>query len=179
MTQALEQRTYLPEPGEGERLAEVVSFLEAHERRAGDRVEPRYLLVGAGEGEQIPVPAEVHAILKQVVAALQAGRAVTVAPRTTKLTTQQAADLLGVSRPTVKRLIAVGELPAEKVGTRHRVVLRDVLEYQQQRRAQQYEALMETSVEIDDEENPERVAEQLRVARKAVAARRRSRGANA
>jgi excisionase family DNA binding protein len=175
MTQALEEHTYLPDPDEGIRLAEVVSFLDAHERRSGDQVEPRYLLVGASEGEQVPLPPEVHAILKQVVSALQAGRAVTVAPRTTKLTTQQAADLLGVSRPTVKRLITVGELPAEKIGTRHRLVLRDVLDYQQRRRAQQYETLVNTSVTLDDEDDPEKIAEQLKAARKAVAARRRAR----
>lgn len=121
------------------------------------------------------MPAEVHVILRQVVSALQAGRAVTVAPHTTKLTTQQAADLLGVTRPTVKRLISVGELPAEKIGTRHRLVLRDVLDYQQRRRAQQYDALVSTSVALDDEDDPAVVAEQMKAARKAVAQRRRSR----
>ncbi|AWK75808.1 DNA-binding protein [Rhodococcus oxybenzonivorans] len=155
--------------------AEVVGFLDAHERRRGDRVELRYLLVGAGEHDQVELPAEVHSALEQVVAALQAGRAVTVAPRATMLTTQQAADLLGVSRPTVRRLIDVVELPAEKVGTRHRLLLRDVLEYQQQRRARQYEALAQTAVEIDDEDDPAMVAEQLKIARRAVAERRRTR----
>ncbi|MDV6296941.1 helix-turn-helix domain-containing protein [Rhodococcus aetherivorans] len=175
MTQALEQHTYLPQSEEEKHLAEVVSFLDAHERRFGDRVEPRYLLVGSDEGDQVPLPAEVHAILKQVVSALQAGRAVTVAPHTTKLTTQQAADLLGVTRPTVKRLISVGELPAEKIGTRHRLVLRDVLDYQQRRRAQQYDALVSTSVALDDEDDPAVVAEQMKAARKAMAEHRRSR----
>jgi len=118
----LDQHTYLPQTVEGAGLAAVVGFLDAHERRRGDRVEPRYLLVGAGEHDQVELPAEVHAALKQVVAALGSGRAVTVAPRATMSTTQQAADLLGVSRPTVRRLIDVGELPAEKVGNRHRLL---------------------------------------------------------
>ncbi|PBC53468.1 helix-turn-helix domain-containing protein [Rhodococcus sp. ACPA1] len=172
--QALDQHTYLPQAVEGVGLAEVVGFLDAHERRCGDRVEPPYLLVGAGEHDQVELPAEVHAALEQVVAALQAGRAVTVAPQATMLTTQQAADLLAVSRPTVRRLIDVGELPAEKVGTRHRLLLRDVLEYQQQRRARRYEALAQTAIDIDDEDDPVVVAEQLKIARKAVAERRRT-----
>ncbi|PBC35284.1 DNA-binding protein [Rhodococcus sp. ACS1] len=159
----------------GAGLAAVVGFLDTHERRRGDRDEPRYLLVGAGEHDQVELPAEVHAALKQVVAALQAGRAVTVAPRAMMLTTQQAADLLGVSRPTVRRLIDAVELPAEKVGARHRLLLRDVLEYQQQRRARQYEALAQTAVRIDDEDDPTVVAEPLKNARKAVAERRRAR----
>ena len=63
------------------------------------------------------------------------------------------ADLLGVGRPTVRRLIDV-ELSAEKVGTRHRLLLRDVLEYQQQRRARQCKALAQTAVRIGDEDDP-------------------------
>ena len=58
-----------------------------------------------------------------MVAALHAGKAVTIAPQTMKLTTQQAADLLGVSRPTVVRLITDGTLPAERIGNRHRLLL--------------------------------------------------------
>jgi len=117
----------------------------------------------------------VHGALKQVVAALQAGMAVTIAPQTTMLTTQQAADLLGVSRPTVRRLIDIGELPAEKVGNRHRLLLRDVLDYQQERRTQQYEMLAQTSLDYTDADDPAEVARQLKAARKAVGARRRAR----
>ncbi|MCW2649850.1 MAG: excisionase [Mycobacterium sp.] len=63
------------------------------------------------------------------MAALHAGKAVTIAPRSMTLTTQRAADLLGVSRPTVVCLINDGELAAERVGNRHRLVLDDVLAY--------------------------------------------------
>ena len=46
-----------------------------------------------------------------------------------KLTTQQVADLLGVSRPTVVRLIDDGELAAERIGNRRKVLLKDALDY--------------------------------------------------
>lgn len=171
--QGLRQHTYMPE--EGADLASVHSFLDAHEHRRGGTVEPRYLLVGAGEHDQVELPSEVHAALKQVVSALQAGRAVTIAPQTTKLTTQQAADLLGVSRPTVRRLIDIGDLSAERIGSRHRLLLRDVLDYQQERRTQQYEMLAQTSHEFADDEDPAEVARQLKAARKVIGARRRAR----
>ncbi|QSE87347.1 helix-turn-helix domain-containing protein (plasmid) [Rhodococcus pseudokoreensis] len=174
--QALDQQTYLPH--EGGELAKVYSFLDAHEQRSGGTMQPRYLLVGANEHDQVELPADVHAALKQVVTALQAGRAVTIAPRTTLLTTQQAADVLGVSRPTVRRLIDAGDLPAEKVGNRHRLLLSDVLAYQQQRRTRQYEMLADTGVEISDENDPAEVARQLKSARKAIAERRRARSAD-
>ncbi|MDI9977261.1 hypothetical protein [Rhodococcus sp. IEGM 1307] len=49
-----------------------------------------------------------------------------------------------------------------------------MLEYQQQRRARQDEAFAQTTVPIDDEDEPAVVAEQLKIARKAVAERRRA-----
>ncbi|KAA0016556.1 helix-turn-helix domain-containing protein [Antrihabitans cavernicola] len=147
--QALEQQTFLPE--KSDELAQVVSFLAIHEAKHGNTIEPRYVLVGADEHDQVVVPASVHRILKQVVDAMEAGRAVTVAPQSTTLTTQQAADLLGVSRPTVKRLIDIGDLPAERVGTRHKLLLTDVLDYRKKRRTRQYEALAETSIDLLDE----------------------------
>jgi excisionase family DNA binding protein len=112
-------------------------------------------------------------VLLQVVEALKAGHAVTVAPQSSKLTTQQAADLLGVSRPTVVRLIDQGELPAERIGTRRKVLLRELLDYRERRRRSQYDAIATTGVELDAEDDPAAVQEQLRAIRQELADRRR------
>ncbi|MEV6135068.1 helix-turn-helix domain-containing protein [Nocardia sp. NPDC051990] len=112
----------------------------------------------------------------QVVAAMQAGKAVTVAPHSMSLTTQQAADLLGVSRPTVVKLIENEQLPAERVGNRRRVRLHDVLSYQEEHRQRKYAVLAATSVDIDDTDDPEVVRQRLKEARRAVAARRKAKG---
>ena len=170
----IEERTYLPQ--QPDRLAPVLDFLTAHERQRGTRAEPSYALVGTHGGQRIELPREVHEVLIQVVTALQAGKAVTVAPHSMSLTTQQAADLLGVSRPTVVKLIENRALPAERVGSRRRLRLHDVLTYQQERKQAQYEMLAATSVEIDDNEDPEVVRQRLKDARRAVAARRKAKG---
>jgi len=170
-TAGLAERTYLP--SEAEELADVHSFLEAHERARGAAVPPRYLLVGEGEGDQVELPESMYRLLVQVVEALSSGRAVTVAPHSTTLTTQQAADILGVSRPTVVRLIDAGELASQRPGTRRQVLLRDVLEYRERRRQRQYDMLAATAVDIDDEDDVAAVAAELREVRRAVAARRR------
>ena len=65
------------------------------------------------------------------------GQAITVAPIDQLLTTQQAADFLGISRPTLVKLLESGEIPHESPGAgRHRRVrLRDVLDYQDRKRS--------------------------------------------
>ncbi|MGR6317475.1 helix-turn-helix domain-containing protein [Micromonospora soli] len=168
---ALREETYLPDPGR--QLAQVHDFLQAHERAGRGAVEPRYFLAGAAAGDRVELPADLYAVLRQVVDALARGFAVTVAPRTLTLTTQQAADLLGVSRPTVVKLLDEGKVPFERVGTHRRVLLPDLLTYREERRAEQYAALEATSVDIDDEEDLDAVLRRLREARRAVGRRRR------
>jgi excisionase family DNA binding protein len=77
----------------------------------------------------------VHRVLRQVVEAMRQGLAVTVAPQSLVLTTQQAADLLGVSRPTLIKLLDQDRIGYERIGTHRRVQLRDLLAYRDQRRA--------------------------------------------
>ncbi|HEX5354250.1 MAG TPA: helix-turn-helix domain-containing protein [Rhodanobacteraceae bacterium] len=58
-----------------------------------------------------------------------------------ELTTQQAADFLGVSRPHLVAVVERGELPHHKVGTHRRIYFRDLLEYRKQRMGQSKAAL--------------------------------------
>lgn len=172
---AAEAMTFVPR--DPEKLGMVVGFLTAHERVRGSAASPSYALVGVDEHDRIELPPTVHQALTKVVAALHAGKAVTIAPQTMKLTTQQTADLLGVSRPTVVRLITDGTLPAERVGNRYRLLLDDVLAYRDERRNRQYEALAATAVDIDSDDDPETIRKQLREARRVVAERRRAKTA--
>ncbi len=173
----LDQQTYLPEKRDAESLASVQSFLVAHEDRRGETPAPRYLLVGANEGDQVELPAELHRILRQVVDALTQGRAVSIAPTGVNLTTQQAADMLGVSRPTLIKLLEQGEIPFERPAGRRHVKLKDVLEYRKRRRVEQYEALRELAIGLEEEDDPVKALEAARKARKRVAEARRVRAA--
>jgi excisionase family DNA binding protein len=173
---AARQETYLP--GAVEQVAQVYDFLEAHEKVGRGRPRPRYFLAGSSPGDRVELPAEVYRMLRQVVEALRQGFAVTVAPLAQTLTTQQAADLLGVSRPTVIKLLDEDRIPFERVGTHRRILLRDLLVYREQRRAEQYAALEATAVDIDDEQDLDTALEQLREARRTVTARRRARSAS-
>ncbi|NKY53243.1 helix-turn-helix domain-containing protein [Nocardia vermiculata] len=173
MATVVEERTFVPEQEHEQELSSLLDFMARHV--TGQERPLRYALVGASEADRIELPREVHEALVQVVAAMQAGKAVTVAPRSMTLTSQQAADLLGVSRPTVIKLIERGELSAERVGSRHRLKLDDVLSYQEARKIRQYDAIAATSVDIDPEEDPAVVRDRLKRARREIAARRRPR----
>ena len=168
------QETYLlGEASEQELAAQVFDFLAAHEVRHGARPATQYALVGADAHDRVELPRDVHLALVQIVAALKTGRAVTVAPQSTTLTTQQTADLLGVSRPTVVKLIERGELPHERVGSRRRLLLHDVLDYRARRRAAAYDAIAASLGDADDVTAPEKVIAAVKEARGIVAARRR------
>lgn len=86
------------------------------------------------DGTQLELPGEVFEVLREVVTALSQGLAITVAPHQTVLSTSEAAQLLGVSRPTLVRLLESGEMPFDKPGRHRRVRLVDLLAYQQRSR---------------------------------------------
>ncbi|WP_322748898.1 MULTISPECIES: helix-turn-helix domain-containing protein [unclassified Frankia] len=85
------------------------------------------------DGSQIEIPDELYGVLGDVVAALAQGLAVSIAPHNTMLTTQEAADLLNISRPTLVRLLTEGEVSYTMRGRHRRVMLHDILDYRERR----------------------------------------------
>lgn len=156
-----------------EKIARVHDFLTAHEAAVGDRPEPRYLLVGAEAGDQVELPEEVYSVLRQVVDAMRKGQSVTLAPTSKVLTSQQAADLIGISRPTLIKLLNENEIPYTRVGTHRRIALSDALRYRDHRRERQHAALEALSAAVDETESIDETLEDLKRARKAAAAARR------
>ncbi|MBP3089101.1 helix-turn-helix domain-containing protein [Corynebacterium sp. sy017] len=87
--------------------------------------------------ETIRLPHEVAVVLREILVNSAAGIPVGVIPTHAELTTQQAADLLNVSRPYVVKLMDQGVLPGHKVGTHRRVYAADVQRYKHQRDIEQ------------------------------------------
>ena len=98
------------------------------------------LLLGP-DGEQVPVPEEVYRVLVEVVEAMREGKVITLVPRTQRLTTQEAADFLGVSRPTMVKLLEDGRIPYEQPGRHRRVLFTDLLAYAGRQHADRRAAL--------------------------------------
>jgi excisionase family DNA binding protein len=87
------------------------------------------------DGTSVPLPRALVEVLRASADELADGHAVTVLPSEVSLTPSEAAELLGLSRPFVVRLLDEGEIPSERLPrSRHRrVLLSDVLAFQARR----------------------------------------------
>lgn len=126
-------QTVLP-PQDLEAMLDLSRFLD-------HMPEPAALL--GPDGQTVPLPLEVFSVLESVVSAMRQGKAITIAPVDQILTTQEAADFLSISRPTLVKLLESGEIDFERPGAgRHRRVrLQDLIAYRDRRRTTRREAL--------------------------------------
>ncbi|MGH9075102.1 MAG: helix-turn-helix domain-containing protein, partial [Acidimicrobiales bacterium] len=126
-----------PAPEESELLRTIDHY---RPRPTADRAMAKLV---APDGQEFPLPASMYEVLRQAAHQLAAGLAVSIVPVGTRLSTQQAAELLGVSRPHVVKLLDQGEMSHTKVGRHRRVLLSDVLAYRDRQAARRSEALDE------------------------------------
>jgi len=128
-------------PEDLDQLLDLARFFEGH-------TEPGLLL--GPDGEQIPLPAEVYRVLRQVVDVMRQGKATLVAPQGLFLTTQKAADFLGVSRPTLVKLLEDGAIAFEKPNRHRRVRLQDLIDFQHRRRTERRAVLDQLTEEAGE-----------------------------
>ena len=95
----------------------------------------------SASGERLVVPPTVYEILRKVVELMAEGKSVTLLPDNQVVTTQRAADLLGMSRPFFIKLLETGSMAHHRVGNQRRVYLRDVLEFARKRDEERQAAL--------------------------------------
>ena len=162
MAAVTESRTYLPEGAVAGSFAEIVSTLVRGTERD---LTPRLVV----DGDEVALTPEVAAVLRQVAEAMGQGMAVTVVPQGMRLTTQEAAELLGISRSTLVRMLDAGEIPFEKIRRHRRLYLADVLAYQRRQRSNAREALSDMVSDSqamgDYELDPDEVRQELRTVR--------------
>lgn len=161
---SIHDQTYLPRPGD----AEIIDFLGALRDRGRQPADARPRLVGP-DGRTVELGESMFDVLLQVATAMKAGLAVTVAPHHTTLSTQEAADLLRISRTTLVRLLEAGVIPFDKPSRHRKVRLADLLEYRQRQRRQAEMALADMVADTERLDlydlDPDEVASALKSAR--------------
>jgi excisionase family DNA binding protein len=103
----------------------------------------------SADGELCDLPDQMADLLAQMAAIMARGDAVVVNALSRELSTTEAAVLLGMSRPTLIRLLETGAIPHRMVGTHRRVDLKQVLEFRRKRLDQQRKAYAELMREND------------------------------
>ena len=125
---------------------------EAGRRLAALADRPASLAIGGAERDAplVDLPAAAVPLLRQVLDRLAAGEPVAVVGGDDELSTQQAADLLGVSRPFLVGLLERGAIPFRKVGAHRRVRARDLAEYRRREDAERLRALEELAAQAQE-----------------------------
>lgn len=143
----LDHRLSVPDAETVAQAAAAVDTLERflRDRPANDALTVK--LVADGTDATVTVPGPALSLLVDVLAQIANGNAVTVAPVHAELTTQQAADLLNVSRPYLVKLLEDGAIPYRRVGNRRRVLLADLTTYRRIDAAKRSEAADQLTAE--------------------------------
>jgi excisionase family DNA binding protein len=120
--------TVAPTEADAQLARESSRRLATH--RLGKRPSVRIQILNDGEGaETVVVPTAALRLMLHALTEMAQGHAVTLIPAHAELTTQQAADLLNVSRPYVVKLLDEGRIPCRTVGKYRRVRLDDLMAY--------------------------------------------------
>jgi len=110
---------FLPVAEDGD-IRQLRSLLSRRERAS---------LISSGSHRAIELPEPVRSLLLQILEAMERGNSVSVVVVSQELSTQQAAEMIGVSRPFFVKLLESGKMPFHRAGSHRRVYLRDLLEF--------------------------------------------------
>jgi len=115
-------------------LASLYSFTNALSKK---KPKDRGVKIRIQEsGADILIPRQALKMLGVILSSMAQGKTISLIPADSPLTTQQAADLLNVSRPHLVKLLEQGALPFKKVGTHRRILREDLLAYEAQQTKQ-------------------------------------------
>ena len=141
LKQKASPESVLPQEKEQESIAQLAQILSR------ESVQPKLV---TSNGEEILLPESVCNILRQAVQAITSDQAVSIVRYNRELTTQQAANILNVSRPFLVKLLDEGAIPYIKVGSHRRIQLKDLIIYKEQRKVQRRQ-LLKQLIEMTEE----------------------------
>lgn len=145
---AIRERTIMPTEDDQRLASESSRFLEPastlpHEVRMQflDEDAPRMAF-------SLPVPAV--RLLNEILKEMARGNAVTLLPNNAMLTTQEAADILNVSRPFLIGLLEAGKIPFRRLGSHRRILFADLMAFKQKTDSAREEAMRQLTQEAQE-----------------------------
>jgi excisionase family DNA binding protein len=120
-------------------LPQVKKLVESFARRT----EPVAIQVSDHDMVSLQLPAKLFGVLQTILDLMAKGKAFSLIPANAELTTQEAADMLNVSRPHVVKLLKEGVIPYKEVGTHRRILFEDLVVYSKDMKEKRKEALEE------------------------------------
>ena len=131
-------------------LAKLSSRELAGVIQANDQLQRFTINDESGSAKEVTIPAPVWNFMCDILTELSNGVSIQITPIQKSMTTQEAADFLGMSRPTLIKILDNGEMPYTKTGTRRKVNFADVMEYKENLTIKRKKALLELSA-LDEE----------------------------
>ena len=107
------------------------------------RTEPVAIQVSDHDMVSLQLPAKLFGVLQTILDLMAKGKAFSLIPANAELTTQEAANMLNVSRPYIVKLLKEGVIPYKEVGTHRRILLEDLVAYSKDMKQKRKEALEE------------------------------------
>jgi excisionase family DNA binding protein len=126
---------------------ETDSELAATASRELARARKASISVRLDDGTDLQLPKAVTPLLIKILTEMGQGNAVTLIPLHAELTTQEAANLLNISRPYLNKLLDRGDIPHHKVGTHRRVRFEDLEKFRRHREVERRKALEELAAQ--------------------------------
>ena len=114
-------------------------------------LEPSQAKLVGSNGKEVKIPEPVYRMLRDIVRLMASGQRVSIVSHNCQLTTQEAAEILNVSRPFLVKLLEAGEIPYIKVGSHRRVIFQDLMNYKEQRKVKRQKGLKEITQFLQDE----------------------------
>lgn len=145
----LRRETLSPSAITEDEIRSLKRFL--HSTPSGTPQHPAYL--SAPNGTRVDIPASLYPLMETLLEALVQGRGISVVPTDTQLTTQQAADYLGISRPTLVKMLERGDIAFTRVGRHRRIMLNDLVAYEQEQEDHRQKILADMAREAVEQGN--------------------------
>ena len=136
----------IPSAKDSEQAQAAVRALSGFLRRKSPRTN-RVQQEGTKEEVSVSVPREAFELFLDILGQMANGNAVSIVPVHAELTTQQAADMLNVSRPFLVGLLDERKIPFRMVGTHRRVKVADIIAYKEKDAARRKGVLAELAAE--------------------------------